>query len=272
MLKLGTPFAKTIRIVPVVILCTVALACAGAGQRAAKFGEIPDGTVIISEEMIEKNPSVATLRWPSEDEIRELRAKALDGTVFSELGRETMAKMIRAELTPSDVVKRFVPLRKYVKGCDALVTRYRHDGFLVQILVTSARMRMAVREEQPRARSTEKDQFTFVREVIRKFYREADVVLGVEHHPVRKGGGLEGGVRRWTKDEAWVRWYETLRWWTDGHVICFSACKSPGSSGGCVEIEDWFAWKLSVWKGLRRGWEKLTPEMIDKVLGERPED
>jgi len=217
------------------------------------------------------NPSLNILKWPKDEQIRRLEVKVRDIDLIKLIAREKIEKIIKQKYIPSDICDRFTPLRNYIKGCGALLVRYKCREFLIQLTITSANARIVIREEKSSIRETDQGKLRFVQEVMEKFFNEDDILLKTDYGPVARKGGLEGKIPKQTpttaETEIRLRWYDTLYWWTDGEIACFWVCFSPGSSGGCVDQKNWFANVLSLEKGLRTKRGKLTQEMIDKVLG-----
>ena len=232
--------------------------------------DFPINTVLIKEEVLKLNPSLNILKWPKDEQIRRLEVKVRDIDLIKLIAREKIEKIIKQKYIPSDICDRFIPLRNYIKGCGALLVRYRCREFLIQLTITSANARIVIREEKSSIRETDQGKLRFVQEVMEKFFNEDDILLKTDYGPVARKGGLEGKIPKQTptttETEIRLRWYDTLYWWTDGEIACFWVCFSPGSSGGCVDQKNWFANVLSLEKGLRTKKGKLTQEMIDKVL------
>jgi len=151
--------------------------------------DFPINTVLIREEVLKLNLSLHILKWPNDEQIRHLEVKVRDIDLIKLIAREKFEKIIKQEYIPSDICDRFIPLRNYIKGCDALLVRYKCREFLIQLIITSANARIVIREEKSSIRETDQGKLRFVQEVMEKLFNEDDIILKTDYGPVARNGG-----------------------------------------------------------------------------------
>ncbi len=257
------------------VLCTVFLASIGmvrAGTEEPVHNEVPKNKVLISKEMLKSCPWLSQFKWPGADQIRDSKVSAVKKSCVELSARERLQKIMQSERIPNDIVARFVPLKGYLNGADALLTRYGYHKDCIYLFITSAHVRMIVWRTRDANRDTRDEKIAFVQDVVKDYFNKAPKLLPTFDNPVEKRGGLQGGNLSGGSTSADVGgyWYKTFEWWTNGTLVYFNICTNPGTSAGCVDQKEWFALRLSLEQGLRGPMEELTENMIKDVLELEP--
>lgn len=267
-----------------VIICVFYLGVASAPASEDKrvvCRSIPNNTVIITKEAVSSNSMLSRLKWPNYDQINNSEVAAVNNSVVELVAREYVQKIMKPKCIPDNFLELCIPLRHHLEGADAVLARYEYSKYYVQLFITSSYIRMIVREESPTIREARDEKITWVRRVVKEFFKNEDKLLHTFDNPVRKNGGVQGGdidlrnvqehgFKTFNGDsdfeDVQMRWSQQFKWWTSGSVIYFKICIDAGTSSGGVDDKEWFARVLSREKGLIGKKESLTKEVINNVL------
>lgn len=234
-MKASKPFACQGCQLMLVLVVAVLVMAVGASQPA-------DTGLVIRERDVKDHPELSGFRWPTSEQMKTALVPEAVSTPAGVVALDWIRKVIRPGALPKHLRDSFVGLRGYVHGYDAGLIKYETDGFLVQIVIRSALMRVFLRGTTPTKRVGKEAMLRLVQGVIKRFFNESAALLETELTLVEKEGTLRGVNARLSDPEAMRKlrsWTQMVEWWTNGELVWVSLGLNPGAAGG--GRKDWFS-------------------------------
>ncbi len=140
-----------------------------------------------------------------------------------------LRRMVKSEWLPSDIEERFIALRCSWKGADALWARYQADNYAIQILSDSGYVGIDIRDVSRREKVDIYNRLAvkkFIEDAVDMFLERADLIKenlpDIEQYIYDKELNR---VRISRRAPYSGRWWEEVRWVSDGYAIRFILIK-----------------------------------------------
>jgi hypothetical protein len=198
---------------------------------------------VIRDKDVKGNPHLASYQWPTQEQMKAALVPDAAKTPAGVRALNSIRMVIRPKALPDDLAGRFVGMRHYLYGYDAGLIRYKTEGFLTQLVVTSSGMTLLVRDTGTTKRVTKDELLRFVHAVINRFFNESEALLKTDLTLVEEATALRGinpDMRDGRKRDNLHSWTQTLEWWTNGELVWFWLRLHPGAAEG--GRKDWFSY------------------------------
>jgi hypothetical protein len=149
---------------------------AGDGDHISGVADMPG---IIQKKDIAARSWFAELRWPSKEIIRKARATPEQEMLIKPVVLRSLQRILQHSVLPEDLPDRLLPVRKQINNNDAVFIRYNLEDASVQVVVTSARVRILYRNTDI-TRSTREGMLKLLEDSVRRLLKKSNEVLSID--------------------------------------------------------------------------------------------